>query len=84
MVRSVGISGPCWRNASKVQAVELSFVGPVGPRSWRLLGSNGKYLGFPLQKQKDLKNKVIELVGFMENDGEHMMKLAGDHLISSV
>lgn len=24
---------PCWRNASKVQADELSFVGPVGPRT---------------------------------------------------
>lgn len=24
---------PCWRSASKVQADELSFVGPVGPRT---------------------------------------------------
>jgi len=31
------------------------------------------------EEQGDL---YIQLVGFMENDGENMMKLAADHLIS--
>ena len=39
-------SGPCWRNASKVQADELSFVGPVGPRSdcWGRMGNTWDFL----------------------------------------